>query len=144
MHISEKYTSIFWTVKHIQHTCISEVLCFGSHSYLMGGEAYPAYVYIQRIEHHSHSPGVMELNVGQLAHRQLVAWSGRSYGCKSETRRLKGLGEIDVDCGVCGRAPSAAARSKSVPEKVHMDKLQNPNSHRSKSATPPSCLPNSS
>ena len=35
MHISETYTSILWTVKHIQHTCISEVLCFGSHSYLM-------------------------------------------------------------------------------------------------------------
>ena len=51
------------------------------------GEAYPAHMYIQRIEHHSHSPGVMELNVEQLAHRQLVAWSGRSYGCKSETRR---------------------------------------------------------
>ena len=78
-------------------------------------------MYIQRIEHHSHSPGVMELNVEQLAHRQLVAWSGRSYGCKSETRRLKGLGEIDVDCGVCGRDM----------EKVHMDKPQlsliNPN-----------------
>ena len=38
-------------------------------------------VAIYNIVHHSHSPGVMELNVEQLAHLQLVALSGRSYGC---------------------------------------------------------------
>ena len=34
------------------------------------------------IKHHSHSPGVLELNVWQFlsAHRQVVAPSGRSYG----------------------------------------------------------------
>jgi len=34
----------------------------------------------QRMEHHSHSPGVMELNVEQLEHLHDVALSGRSYG----------------------------------------------------------------
>jgi hypothetical protein len=33
------------------------------------------------MEHHSHSPGVVELNSMQFWHRQDVALSGRSYGC---------------------------------------------------------------
>ena len=39
-----------------------------------------------RILHHSHSPGVVELNVWQDAHLHVVAPSGRSYGCAGEGR----------------------------------------------------------
>ena len=35
---------------------------------------------VYNIVHHSHSPGVVELNFMQFEHRQLVALSGKSYG----------------------------------------------------------------
>ena len=38
--------------------------------------------------HQGHSPGVVELNSMQLAHRQEVAPLGRSYGCGGENWQL--------------------------------------------------------